>query len=160
MAILIREVPKRHVWGIVTDPRRWMNLTQFAMVPDRMGLAVRLERDGRWCFEPQGPLPTRLAQRLQAKFERKRAHIEDAWVRYLIARGWLELATVDTKTLLVVHRGQPEERRILLPRYVAQRGARQANLRLDDASLVATFTAKGTPSSRTWPLADWLWSDR
>ncbi len=168
MAMLIRELPRGCVWGFFTEQRRWMNLTQIeSWLPVNtprnklLRFVIRLERDGHWCFEPQTPLSPALTRRLRARFDRHRADIEAAWVHYLIARGWLVLATEGRDAYLVVHPGTTDERRARLPRYLHWRGKQRAELRLQPERkvLVATFASRGNPQSVEWPIADWLWAD-
>ncbi len=161
MAILIYDLPRGCAWGFFCDARRWMHLTPMS-AKFMTGQVVRLERGGRWTFEPQAPMPAVAERRLRDKVLRKRAVIEEAWVRNLIARGWLRLEWSGSRAELVVHPETENERRVLLPKREAARRGQPLDLHLEieNAALVTRVTQNGRVVAQRRPLADLLWPDR
>ena len=107
MAVLVRDTPPSFNWGWYSDDTTWMHLRAFGCEHLHSGYVVWLEDKGRRIFKPGPRVPPQVWKCLKEEVARQREQIEDAWVSYMLDRGWLGVSMTGTTVTLDAYPNTP-----------------------------------------------------
>lgn len=107
MAVLLRDTPPSFDWGWYCDDTSWMHLREISLERMHLGYMVWLEDRGRRIFKPGPRVPPQVWRCLKEEVARQREQIEEAWVRYMMDRGWLTVSMTGTTVTLDAYPNTP-----------------------------------------------------
>jgi hypothetical protein len=111
-AVLIHGVPSGWNWGWWSDNVPRLHLVPVDVDHHRAGRIWLEGVDGKRTFVVEGGIPESVVRDVQVIIAEDRPQIEDAWVRYMGAMGWLTVGLqVGGDLEVLCYEGTPNERR-------------------------------------------------